>query len=125
MAGKGKLACKFGAKFEKRYNFFKFQFEIALNGYLNKFLKGPLSTLINCALPKQIWRILCYTKLLIAVKGFSKDLVLVRTAQTIRSEKMFIRSNASGYPFEKEMSSLRRTQAQNGSLHLHSGFNTY
>ena len=59
------------------------------------------------------------------VKGFSKDLVLVRTAQSIRSKKIVIRSKGSGYPFEKEMSSLRTTQAQNGSLHLYGGFNTY
>ena len=87
--------------------------------------KGPLPTLMHCALRTQIRRISCYTKLLIVVKGFSKDLVLVRTAQAIHSKKIVIRSNGSGYPFEKEMSSLRTTQAQNGSLHLHGGFNTY
>ena len=56
------------------------------------------------------------------MKGFSKDLVLVRTAQAIRSKKIVIRSNGSRYPFEKKMSSPRLTQAQNGSLHLHGGF---
>ena len=85
--------------------------------YLDKFLKGPLPTLMHCALRTQIWRISCCTKLLIVVKGFSKDLVLVQTAQAIRSKKIVIRANGSGYPFEKEISSLRTTQAirSNGS----------
>ena len=37
MAGKNSRTCTFGAKIEKYYIFFKFQFEIALNGYLGKF----------------------------------------------------------------------------------------
>ena len=40
-------------------------------------------------------------QLLVVVKGFSKDLVLVRTAQAIRSRKIVIRLNGSGYPLEK------------------------
>ena len=39
---------------------------------------------MHCALRAQIWRISCYTKLLIVVTGFSKDLVLVPTALVIR-----------------------------------------
>ena len=39
MAGKSSRTCTFGAKIKKyNYNFFKFQFEIALNGYLDKCL---------------------------------------------------------------------------------------
>ena len=34
---KNSRTCTFGAKIEKYYIFFKFQFEIALNGYLGKF----------------------------------------------------------------------------------------
>ena len=60
---------------------------------------------MRCAPRTQIPRISCYTKLLTVVKGFSKDLVSVRTPQAIRSKKIVIRSNGSGYPFEKEMSS--------------------
>ena len=41
------------------------------------------------------------------LKGFSKHLLSVRTAQAIRSKKIVIRSSGSGYPFEKEMSSVR------------------
>ena len=37
MAGKTSRTCTDGQKFKKNYNFFKFQFEIALNGYLDKF----------------------------------------------------------------------------------------
>ena len=108
MSGKGTLACIFGAKFEKSYNFFKFLFAISSNGYLDKFLKGPLPTLMHCALRTQIWRISCYTKLLIVVKSFSKDLVLVRTAQAIHSKKLSsvrtalaIRLKKKCHPFER------------------------
>ena len=38
MEGKTSRTCTDGAKIKKTYNFFKFQFEIALNGYLDKFL---------------------------------------------------------------------------------------
>ena len=38
MAGKSKHAYTFGAKFQKHHYFFKFQFEIALNCFLDKFL---------------------------------------------------------------------------------------
>ena len=39
MAGKTSLTCTVGAKIKKKkINFFKFLFEIALNGYLDKFL---------------------------------------------------------------------------------------
>ena len=38
MAGKNSRTFTFGAKLQKHYNFFKFQFEIALNVYLDKFL---------------------------------------------------------------------------------------
>ena len=80
-------------------------------------IKGPLLTLMHCAPRTQIPRISCYTKLLIVVKGFSKHVISVQTAQATRSRKIAIRSNGSGYPFEKEMSSLRTTQAirSNGS----------
>ena len=74
-------------------------------------IKGPLPTLMHCAPRTQFSRISCNTKLLIVVKGFFKDLISVQTAQTIRSRKIAIRSNGSGYPLEKEMSSLRTTQA--------------
>ena len=45
VAGKGRLAWIFGAKFEKSCNFYKFQFEIALNGYLDKFHKRSITDL--------------------------------------------------------------------------------
>ena len=38
MAEKNSRSCTFRAKLQKYYNFFKFQFEIALKGYLDKFL---------------------------------------------------------------------------------------
>ena len=38
MAQKNSRTCTFGPKLQKYYNFFKFQFEIALNGYLDEFL---------------------------------------------------------------------------------------
>ena len=38
MAGKTSRTCTVGAKIKKNYNFFKFSFEIAFNGYLDKFL---------------------------------------------------------------------------------------
>ena len=38
MAGKNSRKCTFWAKLQKQYNFFEFQFEIAFNGYLDKFL---------------------------------------------------------------------------------------
>ena len=37
MAGKTSPTCTVGAKIKKNYNFFTFQFEIALNSYLDKF----------------------------------------------------------------------------------------
>ena len=37
----------------------------------------------------------------IVVKGFFRDLLSLRTAQAIRSKKIDIRSNSSGYPFKK------------------------
>ena len=37
MAGKPHVLVQLGQTFKKNYNFFKFQFEIALNGYLDKF----------------------------------------------------------------------------------------
>ena len=49
------------------------------------------------------------TKLLTLVKGFSKDLVSVRTAQAIRCKKIVIHLNGTGYPFEKGISSLGTT----------------
>ena len=48
MARKNSRTCTFGPKLQKYYNFFKFQFEIALNGYLDKFL-----TWISLHLPKE------------------------------------------------------------------------
>ena len=48
MAGKNSRTCTFGAKLQKYYNFFKFWFEIALNGYLEKFL-----TRLSLHLPKE------------------------------------------------------------------------
>ena len=48
MAGKTSCTCTVGAKIKKNYNFFKFLFEIALNGYLDKFL-----TWISLHLPKE------------------------------------------------------------------------
>ena len=38
MVKKNSRTCKFEAKIKKCYNFFKFQFEIAFNGYLDKSL---------------------------------------------------------------------------------------
>ena len=37
MAGKNSRTYTFGEKFKKLHNFLKFSFEIALNGYLDKF----------------------------------------------------------------------------------------
>ena len=54
---------------------------------------------MRCAPRTQIPRISCYTKSLTVVKGFSKDLVSVRTPQAIRS-------NGSGYPLEKKTQSI-------------------
>ena len=48
MAGKTSRTCTVGAKVKKNYKFFKFSFEIALNGYLDKFL-----TWISLHLPKE------------------------------------------------------------------------
>ena len=69
---------------------------------------------MHCALRTQIWRISCYTKLLILVKGFSKDLAWVRTAQAIRSKKMLsvrtalaIRLKKKCHPFERLRLSVR------------------
>jgi len=71
---------------------------------------------MHCATRTQIPRISCYTKLMIVIKVFSKDLVSVRTARVIhskkkchpcrtskaiRSRKIVILSNGSGCPFEK------------------------
>ena len=55
---------------------------------------------MHCATRTQIPRISCYTKLLVVVKGFSKDLVSVRTATAIRSKKKC-------HPFECLMLSVR------------------
>ena len=38
MTGKNSRTCISGAKLQKFYNFFKFWFEIALKGYLDKFV---------------------------------------------------------------------------------------
>ena len=76
-----------------------------------KIFKGLLLTLMHYAPRTQIRRISCYTKLLIVLEGFCKDLVSVRTSKDIRSKKNVIRSNGSGYPFGKEMSSLPTTRA--------------
>ena len=43
------------------------------------------------------------------MKGFSKDLVSVRTVQAIRWKKIVIHLNGTGYPFEIGISSLRTT----------------
>ena len=55
---------------------------------------------MHCATRTQIPQISCYTKLLVVVKGFSKDLVSVRTATAIRSKKKC-------HPFECLMLSVR------------------
>ena len=50
MAGKSSRTCTVGAKIKKYiYNFFKFKFETALNGYLDKFV-----TWIILRLPKEV-----------------------------------------------------------------------
>ena len=74
-------------KFEKSYNFFKFQFEIALNGYLEKFLKGSLITNLD------------------ALRTANTNLAnFVLHEITDTCERFFQRfgldSNGSGYPFE-------------------------
>ena len=48
MAGKNSRTYTFGEKFKKLHNFLKFSFEIALNGYLDKF-----PTWISLHLPKE------------------------------------------------------------------------
>ena len=78
-------------------------------------LKGPLPTLMHCAPRTQFPRISRFLKLLVVVRGFSKDLVSGRTALAIRSKKIVIlrttqaihprkiaiRSKGSAYPSEK------------------------
>ena len=64
-------------------------------------LKSPLPTLMHCAPQTQILRILCYTKLLMVMKGFSKDLVLGQMAQAIHSKKIVICSNSLDYMIEE------------------------
>ena len=56
---------------------------------------------MHCATRTQISRISCYTKLLIVVKGFSKDLVFIRTARVIRSKNKC-------HPFECPRLSVRK-----------------
>ena len=69
---------------------------------------------MHCATRTQISRISCYTKLLIVVKGFSKDLVSIRTARVIRSKnkchpfecpRLSVRKNH--HPFERLALSVR------------------
>ena len=48
MAGKPRVLVQLGQKLKKINNFFKFQFEIALNGYLDKFC-----TRISSHLPRE------------------------------------------------------------------------
>ena len=71
-------------------------------------LTGPLQTLMHFAPRTQIPRISCYTKLPMVVKTFSTDLVSVRTTQSVRMEKIVIRSNGSGYLLEQNSYSFQR-----------------
>ena len=65
---------------------------------------------MHCAPQTQIPRDSCYEILLLTVvKGFSKDLVSVRTVQAIHWKKIVIHLNGTGYPFEIGISSLRTT----------------
>ena len=48
MVGKPHVLVQLGQTFKKNYNFFKFQFEMALNGYLHKFC-----TRISLHLPRE------------------------------------------------------------------------
>ena len=58
---------------------------------------------MHCATRTQIPRISCYTKLLIVVKGFFKDLVSIRTTRVIRSKKKC-------HPFECLRLSVRKNR---------------
>ena len=74
----------------------------------------------------QILRVSCYMNLLIVWKAFLEKMSSVRTAlanrskkkisslqttQAIHLRKIVFRSNTLGYPLDKEISSLRMTQA--------------
>ena len=98
---------------------------------------------MHCAPQTQFPRISRFLKLLIVVKGFSKDLVSGRTALAIRSKKIVIlrttqaihprkiaiRSKGLAYPSEKLSSAVRTAQAirwkklsSDGSLLLQTTF---
>ena len=57
MARKNSRLCRFGVKLQRYYNFFKFWFEIALNGYLDNFLPESVyicpRTIMGLDLPKK------------------------------------------------------------------------
>ena len=86
--------------------------EIDLN-WENNYPCIQTKSMMLCAWWTQILWISYNTKLLIVEKGlyFCRDLVSVPTAQAIRSKKIVIISIGSSYPFEKEMLSVRITQA--------------
>ena len=73
-----------------------------------RLIKGPLPALMHCAPRTQIPRISCYTKLLIVVKSFPKDLVIVRTTQSVRLKKIVIHSNGKGYLLEENSHPFQR-----------------
>ena len=103
MAGKGTLACIFGAKFEKSYNF---------NNFLDKFLKGPLITNLDALRAANTNSAnFVLDEITDTCERFFQRFGLGSNGSGYLFEKNVIRSNGSGYPFEKEMSSLRTTQA--------------
>ena len=96
---------------------------------------------MRCAPRTQIPQISCYTKLLTVVKGFSEDLVSVRTSQAIRWKKLLsvrtalaIRLKKKCYPFEwlrlsvwENLSSVRTVRAirwKKNAIHPFEGLRT-
>ena len=77
----------------------------------------------HCATLTQIQRISGYTKLLIVVKGFSKDLVSVRTAKAVRSKKkchpfeclrLYVREKLSSFRTPRAVRSKKSSSVRTG-----------
>ena len=88
------------------------------------FTYRPIPTLMRCAPRTQIPQISCYTKYLTVVKGFSKDLVSVRTSQAIRWKKWSSVRTALAIRWKKNVihpfDGLRKTQANPFEENFHS-----
>ena len=100
-------------------NYTRQKLKLAVSKRSARVFKGPLPTFMHCTPPTQVSEISCYTKLpRIVVKGFSKDLISVRSGYPL--EKIVIRSKGSGncHPFERlglsvwrKLSSVRTARA--------------